>query len=132
VSTAAVPVPPGPAVVDGVDVDAVAAAVRGCPAVEDLHAGDLWRATTYLPGRRVEGVRVDRQVVAVQVRARWGVDVFEIAGQVRRALAPLVAGRRIDVVVADVGLPAGHPATAGAVPPPPREVAGSEVTLPLP
>ncbi|MFI7604256.1 hypothetical protein ACIBTV_03945 [Micromonospora sp. NPDC049366] len=91
------------AVVDGVDVDAVAAAVRACPAVAGLVA--LGGRGTYLPGRRVDGVVVDADTVLVQVRARWGARAPELAAQVRAAVAPLVAGRHIDVVVADVGDP---------------------------
>ncbi|MFC3499692.1 hypothetical protein ACFOOK_01585 [Micromonospora krabiensis] len=91
------------AVVEGVDVDAVAAAVCACPAVVGLVALD--GRGTYLPGRRVDGVVVDADAVVVQVRARWGAHVPELAAQVRAAVAPLVAGRQIDVVLADVGDP---------------------------
>ncbi len=100
------------AVVDGVDVDAVATAVRGCPGVLDLHGGPPQLIATYLPGRRVEGVRVDRGVVAVQVRARWGTPVSDLSAQIRAALRPLAAGRRIDIVWADVADPPSPPAPA--------------------
>jgi hypothetical protein len=93
------------AVVDGVDVDAVAAAVRGCPDVLDLHAGPPQLVATYLPGRRIEGVRIDPEAIAVQVRARWGAPVSDLSAQIRAALAPLAPGRRIDIVLADVADP---------------------------
>lgn len=93
------------ALIDGIDVDAVAAAVRGCPGVHDLHGGPPQLTATYLPGRRVDGVRVDPLAVAVQVRARWGVPVSELSTQIRAALAPVAAGRRIDIVWADVADP---------------------------
>lgn len=104
------------AVVDGVDVDAVATAVRGCPGVLDLHGGPPQLIATYLPGRRVEGVRVDRGVVAVQVRARWGTPVSDLSAQIRVALKPLAVGRRIDIVWADVAdpPPPAPPTTPGA------------------
>jgi hypothetical protein len=104
------------AVVDGVDVDAVATAVRGCPGVLDLHSGPPQLIATYLPGRRVEGVRVDRGVVAVQVRARWGASVSDLSAQIRAALRPFVAGRRIDIVWADVAdpPPSAPPTNPGA------------------
>jgi hypothetical protein len=73
------------AVVDGVDVDAVAAAARSCPGVEQLHGGDSHLTATYLPGRRVQGVRIEQDTVVVQVRARWGVPAHELAAQVRDA-----------------------------------------------
>jgi len=93
------------AVVDGVDVDAVADAVCACPDVVALTAGWVGGRATYLPGRRVEGVAVDADAVVVQVRSRWGVTARELAGQVRTAVAPLAAGRRVDVVVADLADP---------------------------
>lgn len=104
------------AVVDGVDVDAVATAVRGCPGVLDLHAGPPQLIASYLPGRRVEGVRVDRSAVAVQVRARWGTPVSELSAQIRAALKPLAAGRRIDIVWADVADPPPPSAAAATTP----------------
>ncbi len=93
------------AVVDGVDVDAVAAAVRACPGVLDLTAGWMGGRATYLPGRRIEGVAVDADAVVVQVRGRWEVTARELAGQIRAAVAPLAAGRRVDVVLADLDKP---------------------------
>jgi hypothetical protein len=108
------------AVVDGVDVDAVATAVRRCPGVEDLRGGPPQLIATYLPGRRVEGVRIDQRAVVVQVRARWGAPVSDLSAQIRSALRPLVAGRRIDIVVADMADPPppsyAPPAIPGAKP----------------
>jgi hypothetical protein len=103
------------AVVDGVDLDAVAAAVIGCGGVDDLHSGPWGGAVSYLPGRQVTGVRVASDHVLISVRGRWGVPVTELAHQVRAALAALVAARRVDIVVADLSdaaaeAPAGAPA----------------------
>lgn len=102
------------AVVDGVDVDAVAAAVRSCPGVDDLCAGSSGVAS-YLPGRRVNGVRVASDHVVVAVRGRWDAPVAELARQVRAAVAGLVAPRRVDIIVADLAdaileVPASRPA----------------------
>ena len=88
--------------VDGVDPDAVTAAVLGCGGVDDLVAGPWGGVVTYLPGRRVAGVRVASDHLLVSVRGRWGVPVTELAREVRAALAPLVAPRRVDIVVADL------------------------------
>jgi hypothetical protein len=101
------PVPPArshvtAAVVDGVDLDAVAAAARGCAAVDDLCSGSWGGVVSYLPGRQVAGVRVTRDHVVISVRGRWGVPVIELAGQVRAAVTGLVGLRRVDVVVADL------------------------------
>ncbi|WP_432994743.1 hypothetical protein [Dactylosporangium sp. CA-233914] len=90
------------AVVHGVDVAAVAAAVRACPAVVGLHAGPRGGPATYLPGRQVDGVRVTPQTLQIAIRARWGVPAAEVAAQIRHALRALAPGRRVDVVIADV------------------------------
>ena len=92
-------------VVDGVDLDAVAAAVRGCGAVDDLYSGSWGGVVSYLPGRQVTGVRVAPDHVVISVRGRWGVPVTELARQVRAALAGLAGPRRIDIVIADLGEP---------------------------
>jgi hypothetical protein len=92
----------GPAVVDGVDLDAVAEAVRSCAAVDDLSPGLWGGVVTYLPGRQVPGVRVASDHVVISVRGRWGVPASDLAGQVRAALTRLVGGRRVDLVVADL------------------------------
>jgi hypothetical protein len=94
-----------PALVDGVDVDAVAAAVRGCPAVDDLDGGRLGEVATYLPGRRVAGVRISEDRIELHVRGVWDQPVARIAEQIRVVLASLSAGRAIDVVLTDVAEP---------------------------
>lgn len=105
--------PVGPdhrAVIDGVDVDAVAAAVRGCPAVADLDGGQpVQSVVTYLPGRRVAGVRVADHRVTVQVVLRWGASVADLARQVRSAVKVLTGSRPIDIAVAAVTDPPGAP-----------------------
>lgn len=89
------------AVVDGVDVDLVAAAVRGCPAVADLVGGSPSGAATYLPGRRVEGITVAAGTVLVQVRSRWE-PATVVAEQIRCAAGGLAPLHRVDVIVADI------------------------------
>lgn len=93
------------AVVEGVDVDAVAAAACSCAAVDGLCSGAWGGVVTYLPGRRVAGVRVASGHVVVSVRVKWGFPVADLARQVRAAVAPLVAPRRVDLVVADLAEP---------------------------
>ncbi len=107
--TASTGAAPAAAVVEGVDLDAVAAAARSCPAVNRLCSGPWGGVVSYLPGREVPGVRVTRDHIVVSVCSRWGVQAAELARQVRVVLAPLAGARRIDVVVADVADP---PATA--------------------
>jgi len=90
------------------DVDSVAAAVTACPAVARLHSGGTRFVATYLPGRRVVGVRVEDDRVLVSVVLSRGIPVRTLEKQVRAALAPLVEGRDVDVHVADVEM--GDPA----------------------
>ena len=107
--------PAGPAVVDGIDVDAVTAAVRGCAGVSALDGGWFGEAATYLPGRSVAGVVPGGGRVTVQVRSRWGIPAPELAACITAVLAPLTGSRRVDVVIADIDdSPAPRPAGAGA------------------
>ena len=83
------------------DVDAIAAATLACPAVARLHEGGTWAVATYLPGRRVVGVRVEDRRVLVSVVLASGNSVRSLEAQVRSALAPHAGGRQVDVHVAD-------------------------------
>lgn len=97
------------AVVDGVDLDAVAIAVRACSAVTDLYTGPTAESVaTYLPGRRISGLKLARDAVTIQVRSLWDVPAVRVAEQIRPAVRPYVGGRRIDVVIADLTPPPGY------------------------
>jgi len=97
---------PGPSVIVDVDVDAVAAAVAGCPGVSALDGGQFGEvATTYLPGRKVAGVVVADGRVKVRVRAQWGVPVPDLAALITVVLAPLTGSRPVDVTISDVDDP---------------------------
>ena len=91
--------------VDGVDVEALARVARTCLGVEALYGGFPDDVVTYLPGRRLVGVRVDGGVVGVQVRAAWGVPATQIASGIRAAVAPLTGGRAVNVTIAAIGDP---------------------------
>jgi hypothetical protein len=52
-------------VVEGVDVDALAAALGACPSVVRVGSGRPGAVATYLPGRRVTGVRLEADRIAV-------------------------------------------------------------------
>ncbi|GAA1076358.1 MULTISPECIES: hypothetical protein [Pseudonocardia] len=90
-----------------VDTDRIADAVLGCPGVAQLHGGRFGEIATYLPGRRVSGIRVDPTAPAVEVHVvgRYPASVAEIDRQVRTALLPVVGGARVDVVVGDYAGP---------------------------
>lgn len=84
--------------------DVVAAAVLAVPGVADLHAGMFGEAGTYLPGRRIPGVRLGAADTDIHVSIVYGVPVRETAEAVRRAVTALVSGP-VHVSIEDV-LPA--------------------------
>ena len=100
----------GSAVIDGIDVDAVAVAVRACPGVSGLDGGPFSGAASYLPGRKVEGIVIRDGRVIVQIRSRWAVPAPELAAMITAMLAPLTGNRPVDVVIADIDDPPGAPA----------------------
>lgn len=123
-----------------VDVDAVAAAVTACPSVAHLvQGGPGEQVATFLPGRRVGGVRVTDEVVEVHVATRWDVPIPMAAAEVRAALSAFVGSRSVAVAVDDVddpqaALPAATPdgpprgiapVPTGAVPDPMAPAGGS-------
>lgn len=81
--------------------EAVAAATLAVPGVNGLHAGVLGEVATYLPGRRVNGVRLREDSCEVHIVLDWGSPVVETADEVRKAVEALVEGP-VDVTVEDV------------------------------
>jgi uncharacterized alkaline shock family protein YloU len=81
--------------------DDVAAAVMSVPGVARLHAGMFGEVGTYLPGRRVPGVRITDDGTEVHVVLIFGIPVRETAERIRDAVAAVVEGR-VDVTVEDV------------------------------
>jgi len=87
--------------------DRIAAAVTAVPGVAGLHPGLFGEAATYLPGRRVAGIRVGERGVDVHVSVRFGVPIPQVAERIRTAVAAIDAGAGpVTVTVEDV-LPAG-------------------------
>ena len=93
--SAATPAPVEPA-------DRIAAAVRSVPGVADLHPGMFGEVGTYLPGRRVAGVRIRGDVVEVHISVVFNAAVRDTAAAVRSAVAALMPGVSVDVIVEDV------------------------------
>ena len=96
------PVAAGP-----VDLDpaALVRLVLSCPGVVAMHGGFSGEAATYLPGRRVVGVRILADSVEVHVVSRWPLPAGELAAQIWASTAAAVGGRRVDVVIGDVLMP---------------------------
>lgn len=100
--------PAGPAVpATPVLEDRIAAAVLVVEGVAGLHGGTFGEAATYLPGRRITGVRVGPDGVDVHVSLVYGTPVREAAMRVRRTVADLAPGP-VQVTIEDV-LPATDP-----------------------
>jgi len=98
-------VPPEPAP-GAVDTERVAAAVEAVPTVARLSGGSIGaEVATYLPGRRVRGVRVEGDVVSIHVVARWPSVLPEVADEVRGAVLALVGGRQLEVTIDDLDVP---------------------------
>lgn len=82
--------------------DLIAAAVTAVPGVADLHPGMFGEVATYLPGRRVPGIRTNADgTTEVHVTLFYGVPVRDGAVRVRDA-AQAVVGGVVDVTVEDV------------------------------
>ncbi|WP_432544017.1 Asp23/Gls24 family envelope stress response protein [Kineococcus sp. SYSU DK002] len=87
--------------------DALALTVRQVPGVARLNAGVLEEIGTYLPGRRVGGVRVpgtltagpDAEPVEVHVVLHPGTPIRETARDVHAAVAGELARHHVEVPV---------------------------------
>ena len=118
---------PTPVQPSAADPDLIAAAVLSCPTVAGLSGGVAGEVATYLPGRRVTGLRIDDATVTVHVVGRYGPTMTEISNQVTRAVTPLAGGRQVGVVIEDLQLDG---ADDGDVPPSPRPApAGDPLTI---
>lgn len=93
--TAATPAAADPA-------DRIAAAVRAVPGVADLHAGMFGEVGTYLPGRRVPGVRITDSSVDVHITVVFDAPVRDTAAAVRSAVAAQLPGVAVNITVEDV------------------------------
>ncbi|WP_456844805.1 hypothetical protein [Cellulomonas sp. P5_C6] len=81
--------------------EAVAAAVLAVPGVVRLHGGRFGELGTYLPGRRVTGVRIDDEGTEVHVVVSDLVPVPDTAARVQRAVSA-IAPRPVRVHVEDI------------------------------
>lgn len=92
-------------------VDPIVAAVLACPLVAGLHGGRDGQAVTYPPGRRITGIRITVDEVAIHVVVCYPAVMEQVAGQIRRAaVAPFAGGLRVDVAIEDIAVP-GEPSS---------------------
>ena len=85
--------------------DALAAVVRALPDVVALSGGRAGEVASYLPGRRVAGVRIGAGHVTVHVVARYGPTTAQIAEQVRSAVRAVAGPLPVTVGIDDLDLP---------------------------
>ena len=95
------------------DPDAIARAVRSCATVADLSTGAVGEVATYLPGRRVAGIRISEDGIDVHVVGRFGPTMEAIGGEVRAAAGAAAFGRPVSVYIDDLADPAGPAALPG-------------------
>ena len=88
--------------------DSVAEAILAVPGVAALHPGMFGEVGTYLPGRRVTGVRITDDRVDVHVTVHEGVDVRRTAAAVRDAVVRVTSRPTVDITVEDIA-PAVRP-----------------------
>lgn len=84
------------------DAERIAAAVLACPSVAGLHSGLFGEVATYLPGRRVSGVRITPAGVSVHVVVRYPATIAQVDFAVRAAVAPHAGWLPVDVTVEDL------------------------------
>ncbi|MGX6607099.1 hypothetical protein ACWKSP_33995 [Micromonosporaceae bacterium Da 78-11] len=86
------------------EADDIAALALGVPDVVRLHAGRFGEVATYLPGRRVTGVKLGDDVIEVHVVVAGQVPVRETAQVLHASVAALVA-TPVHVYIEDVEVP---------------------------
>lgn len=84
--------------------DAVRAAVLGVPGVSAMHGGAFADVATYLPGRRVTGVRLEPERTEVHVVVTSDNPIPGVADAVRSAVQG-VRPEPVDVYVEDISVP---------------------------
>ncbi len=87
--------------VESTSAEQAAEAALAVPGVARLHAGSFGEVGTYLPGRRVTGIRIRDEISEVHVVATMGTPLRELADAVRDAVAPFL-DTPVQVVVEDV------------------------------
>ena len=86
----------------------VAAAVTAHPSVARLHGGPFGVIATYLPGRRLVGVRIGVGAEPVELGVVLHVDrpIPQVVPVLRRQVSRLCGGAAVDITVGDLELPA--------------------------
>lgn len=99
--------------------EVVARAVERLPSVARLTAGLGTQVATFLPGRRVLGVRLGEDETEIHIVARYGASLPDVADEVRTTVEKHVPGKPVAVHVDDLDVPGADEPTApvAALPP---------------
>lgn len=98
---------------DDLGADAIVTLTRKVPGVSDLYGGAMGEIATYLPGRRVPGVRVDEERIEVHLVVELTRPVQDTAEAVHRTLSAVAGEREVRVHVDDVRSPGEDPERPG-------------------
>jgi DNA-binding transcriptional LysR family regulator len=85
----------------------VAAAVAAHPAVARLDGGVFGAVATYLPGRRLVGVRIGEGDEPVEIAVVLHPDrpIPDVVRALRRDVSRMCGGAAVDITVSDLALP---------------------------
>jgi hypothetical protein len=90
-----------------IDADRIATVVRASPTIAGLNSGRFGEIATYLPGRRIAGVRIHPDEVTIGVIGRYPATIAEIDTAVRAAVGAI--DRPVHVTVLDIAAPGDAP-----------------------
>ncbi len=97
-----------------IDADVVAVAARSCRSVAGLSSGPFGDVATYLPNRRIIGVRETADHLEVRIVAIWVPSLSQVGEQVRAAVRPVAGTLPVDVFIDDIESPTYMPEAVGA------------------
>jgi hypothetical protein len=92
-------------------VDDIANTVLSIAGIAGLHGGEFGEIATYLPGRRVTGIRLGPGGNEIHVTAFYPADLPALGEAVRRYVEPIVDGP-VRVVFQDIRRPHADPVSA--------------------
>lgn len=92
---------PSQTVLSADDAERIAAVVTDVAGVAALHGGMFGEVATYLPGRRVSGIRISDDRVDVHVSLAQNAPVRATATAIQRAVAA-ITDLPVDVTIEDV------------------------------
>lgn len=98
------------------DPERLADAVLRVDDVDSLYGGLGGEVATYLPGKRVPGVRVRDGRVEIHIVVAGHRPVTDTARDVRRAVSPQVQSLPVDVIVGDIVESAPRPRSGPSLP----------------